>query len=101
MGPGVAEGTAVAQQLASNHGLHPESSVGFSLTGGGEGGGFARGSTVTATATVSVPGILVPGVGYVGWAIQRHPLLVGAGGRLPELPMSSTPDFGGGRSGGA
>ena len=64
---GLAHGAAVAEQLGANHGLSPdELSVGFSLTGGGEGGGFARGSTVTATVTVSVPGILVPGVGYVG-----------------------------------
>ncbi len=64
---GLAHGSTVAEQLGANHGLSPdELSVGFSLTGGGEGGGFARGSTVTATVTVSVPGILVPGVGYVG-----------------------------------
>jgi hypothetical protein len=63
---GLQRGTAEAQQLAANHQL-PAGDLAVSFRGR-----LARGATVTAQATVRMPGFSVPFVGSFGsWSLTR------------------------------
>jgi hypothetical protein len=62
---GVSEATALVRQMAANDGLpSTEVSVAFS-------GALARGSSVTASVLVTVPGASLPLIGSVGaWSVS-------------------------------
>jgi hypothetical protein len=62
---GVSQATALVRQMADNAGLSPaEIEVDFS-------GALARGSSVTATVSVTVPGANLPFIGTVGaWSVS-------------------------------
>ena len=62
---GVSEATALVRQMAANDGLpSAEVSVAFS-------GALARGSSVTASVSVTVPGASLPLIGFVGaWSVS-------------------------------
>lgn len=69
---GTASGTALARQTATNHGLDPgEVTVSFA-------GSLERGADVTATVTVSIPAVVIPGIGDAGsfdWTVSHSELV--------------------------
>lgn len=63
--PAYSAGTAAAYRIAANHGV-PSGDVDVSFCGGESCGPLVRGGVVTATVTVTIPVVSVPGMGSVG-----------------------------------